>query len=838
MVFHGKYPFFILLMFGMVAQGVCQNSSSRQIVLSVADNTENSALTTSTILQVVNGQGEGDLIRELGNPTSAARFFTPLPQPEESDIRWYDEHHRAVLLAMDHYLVLAYSESADIIQIVDRLRLDGRFAFAAVESKGGFSSTPVPNDPYFFRFPSGPGPHPPWFTGYQWALQDADLSLKGAWALNTGWAHIGLADGGAPAVSAVGINPPWIIDHSDLQGVISTNHVVNLFHNNRDFTWSDVNRAHGTHVLGILAANTNNSIGTAGTCWNCSVLYAMLRPGNIMTPRAFTWLSYWGSQVINHSGFIYVPPHDPYATPDNTMPTVGLPCSAYGYGPGADPTCHSLALAKVLEVNIFAAAGNARITPIYYPASDASVIGVGGYDIAGNFWDESLWAPDTWDFSSGPNIGCPSFWTPTEGCGSNWDMTTDFVAPSRRILSSVPYGEIYGTIEYAHVTDTCSDPNFGLPDDGLAYCSGTSMSTPFVTAIAALVRSDNPLLGRKDTHDAIKNTASNAGIYDPRTAWGAPIADEAVRLVRGRSGGVVVKNRLTPMFALEIDRVEKGGQPNTRDRLYTTRPQVASGALSGWYLSYAQACEAGSTACGPSWGGPYIARHYRAISSAEAGVVHGYLAFPGFDHLEPTQKYQTKGSFHVFTAQDSPFSGILKIPLTPLYRLSFREACDWRDHVYSTSQAEIATLTTTDYCPGEPGIQAFHVDGIEGYILPSCPVGMSCNGSDTREPRKLFRRYSYAEDRNALVLESQLGLPVFSTYTTDAWGGGGSGLLGYVYPNIDSDLDSLIDGFEHILGTNHLSDDSDCDGIKDGIEYPLASLQPSGADPLLGGTCF
>lgn len=57
-------------------------------------------------------------------------------------------------------------------------------------------------------------------------------------------------------------------------------------------------------------------------------------------------------------------------------------------------------------------------------------------------------------------------------------------------------------------------------------------------------------------------------------------------------------------------------------------------------------------------------------------------------------------------------------------------------------------------------------------------------------------------------------------------------------PNIDTDGDTLPDGFERLLGLNPNNVDSDCDGISDGVEYPVTSLQPLGADPLLGGSCL
>lgn len=54
----------------------------------------------------------------------------------------------------------------------------------------------------------------------------------------------------------------------------------------------------------------------------------------------------------------------------------------------------------------------------------------------------------------------------------------------------------------------------------------------------------------------------------------------------------------------------------------------------------------------------------------------------------------------------------------------------------------------------------------------------------------------------------------------------------YAYPNVDSDGDGLIDGFERIIRTRPDLADSDGDGVSDGVEFPLAGISVS--DPCQG----
>jgi serine protease len=740
--------------------------------------------------------------------------------------------------------VLVYDEGAPLAEIIERLDGDERFAYADVPPQGGPSA--VPNDPYF-PFPVFFPPAPPWPVHYQWSAQPQHLNLAVAWDRNPGWAHVGILDGGPPVVApAAGPYDHLLyqVDHFDLQQVVAYKHSWDFRPSNhvgspgvyprralKNFWAHPVlwgNNPHGTHVLGLIAANANNGQGVAGVCQKCSVFYGQITFAEDM-PVALQFSMYAGSQVINLSG----------ALTYGFSGTKGLPCSLYGYGPGSAASCPILALFEEWDTTFIAAAGNdlkgvAHSPPgplVDYPANDPKAIGVGGTDLRAEPWDERFWIPpiaahDPWDFTSGIEEGCTdqqSTGIPIyDECGTNLDASVDFLAPARKILSTLPVGAVYSTLHPLH--DLCNDSNFPAPvgTAGIGYCTGTSMSAPLVSGIAGLIRSVNPLLPRAD----LKSIMALSGNVHVGTGIPIPDAGAAVDKTYGTVGGAIAPLRLTPMFLLK--NVSDG------DRLYTTRPQVAQGALSGLYLADPVDTDC-YNALPPNCGPPTPAETARPYYSAndEMDPVNEYLYYPAYGYEIGVQPV---AAFWVLT---SNITGIEDANVRPLYRLSFAEACQWREHIYTTEQAGIDILSTTDYCPGQPGRQSFHYDGIEGYIFRECPKNFTCNNLlDPSEPQKLYRRYSFTDNMGALLLESDLFNPIYSTYATDPYGGG-NGFLGYAFPNVDSDTDGLPDGFERLLGMNPLAQDSDGDGCSDGVEYPLATMQPAGRDPLVpqGGSC-
>jgi hypothetical protein len=95
----------------------------------------------------------------------------------------------------------------------------------------------------------------------------------------------------------------------------------------------------------------------------------------------------------------------------------------------------------------------------------------------------------------------------------------------------------------------------------------------------------------------------------------------------------------------------------------------------------------------------------------------------------------------------------------------------------------------------------------------------------------ISRQCNSAQDDCAVFLEPERAVFEAAGYTA-AYPAGSMTVIGYAYPNVDTDGDALVDGFERVIGTNPTTMDSDGDGAIDSVEYPLAGVPIS--DPCAG----
>ena len=229
---------------------------------------------------------------------------------------------------------------------------------------------------------------------------------------------------------------------------------------------------HGTHVAGTVGQETNNVVGVAGIAYSANILpvkvLSFLGSGlDSWIIRGIRWATDQGADIINLSLGFYA---DSQALEDAVN---------YAYENG---------------VTVIAAAGNDGEGEVMYPAAFENCISVGavGYD-----------------------KGLADY--------SNYGDALDLVAPggdNDTDLNGDGYGD--GVLQETFGF-------FGL-NWGYWYYTGTSMASPHVAGIAALVKSLHPDYGPDEIRQVLQDTAQDLGDpgWDERYGHGLVDAHAAV----------------------------------------------------------------------------------------------------------------------------------------------------------------------------------------------------------------------------------------------------------------------------------------------------------------------
>jgi hypothetical protein len=541
---------------------------------------------------------------------------------------------------------------------------------------------------------------------------------------------------------------------------------------------------HATHVSGLIAANGLDGAGLRGNCVRCGIaavrISRLVCKSSIVVPETrpdlktdgMTFLAQHGAQVFNMS----------YGS------TEGLNFADCQSGP-LTSECDGLSLAWQQDIVMAAAAGNDRMGLLDFPARDPRVASIGGIDDNGTFWDRAV---------AGETRFCPN-WPNLSECGSQWapdlqgTMRQEGVAHAATVRSTFYPGKTWNS--------SCGDglpASDSAPSDGNGMCTGTSMSAPQYAGLFGLLRSINPLLRAGDPvekatplsplgiRDLVALTASRGGVEDVKLGFGVPDANAAVAAILGTVRNEPVGNRVTPLFGLY--------SAGNRDYAAVATPQLAMALVL-----YSTNAYAGSGAAIP-----------------------GYSAFPN------TAAGAPKARALVLTTEAPTY---VRTPArTPLYLLEKKRTgatpCDavndprcYGDFILLTSTTQVEAAAAAGYAYG----------GLQGYVYQRCTPEPTCLPAGTQ---KLYLQCNTAIQDCAVFLEHERTSFEVSGYTAALLGG--DPVLGYAYPVVDTDLDSLPDGFEYVIGTSPTNSDSDGDGValSDAIEYPFAGLPVS--DPCAG----
>ncbi|MFZ5652780.1 MAG: S8 family serine peptidase [Pseudomonadota bacterium] len=579
---------------------------------------------------------------------------------------------------LERYLVLRYPSVKAAKAAEAYLKERPGVLFAGVDQR--FNYLWSPNDPYFPINAVGAG-------RYQWGMHA--MNFPSAWDRTKGHGYLGAVEGGMPSQI-----------HADLLANYRSHFSFVAFNvAGREF--------HGTHVMGILGATTNNGIGVAGGCPGCSLAMATSNVTNQYLANSITGLVERGMQIINMSlGF------------------------QTGTCTELQAVCDSIVYADTKDVLLVAAAGNYGTQIPEFPASHGSVLSVGGAK------NTNPAVPGQW-----------ARWNPEydplyqRDIGSAYPGVAGVMAPARSIVSTVPASSNYISTPTIKCGDVAGSDESGIYGDGYGSCTGTSMATPHVSALAGILRSINPRLSRTAIQDRIRASGSH---YPPQTAElgsGLPNARTAVDQTIAQT-----PNKLTPLFSMYSS--------GRLDYFYTTVPQMAAVA---------------------SWGSlPPLAYSFATRYASANGVgINGYTAYPGgYGSTVP------KAQVWLFTTPENPKSA--SIPLVPLYRLSWK--CGDPTSAPPTICSSNSNHMDVTYTADTAGVSAFQnvgykLDGIEGYLYPKTmtqPAGTV----------RLMRKYNPARDDHAIFPESQLSAMAAQGYTQNS----GSDWIGYVYPNTNGNV--------------------------------------------------
>lgn len=247
---------------------------------------------------------------------------------------------------INRWLILHFPRETDIPKVAQELLKENAVEFVEPDYIG-FGLAKIPNDTLF---------------ELQWALnnegqtggkQDADIDAPEAWELLTN-----VKEKVIIAVLDTGVN----VGHPDLKDRIIGGY---------DFVNSDPDpsddHGHGTAVVGIIGAVTDNNAGIAGACNDCKIM-----PIKVLDSSNKGQYSWWAE------GMMYALEHG--------AKVINLSLGGTEYSRSLKDVVDTVIDNNVV---IIAATGNFGEGKLMYPAAFDNVIAVGATDMYDNLWDGS-----------------------------------------------------------------------------------------------------------------------------------------------------------------------------------------------------------------------------------------------------------------------------------------------------------------------------------------------------------------------------------------------------------------------------------------------------------------
>jgi subtilisin family serine protease len=266
-------------------------------------------------------------------------------------------------------------------------------------------------------------------------IAGADIGVVGAWERTLG----------APQVTIAVVDSGVAVSHPDLiHKLIDGANVTGGSVTNTDAQFN----SHGTHIAGIVAAQTNNTAGVTGISWGSPIM--PVKAANDLGFTSDVWLAEGIVWAANQGADVAV--------------------VSFGLESAGSVLADAVRYAAERGMIVCASSGNLGQPGLFYPAAFPEVIGVG--------------ATDSRDTLAG--------FSTTGG-------HVDLVAPGVNICST---------------WHTFFEPNT------YKFQSGTSVSTPMVAGVIALLRSVDPTLTADRAVEVLGATSRDLGSLGRDTQYG------------------------------------------------------------------------------------------------------------------------------------------------------------------------------------------------------------------------------------------------------------------------------------------------------------------------------
>eukprot|EP00668_Euglena_longa_P008268 GGOE01009953.1.p1 GENE.GGOE01009953.1~~GGOE01009953.1.p1 ORF type:complete len:684 (-),score=147.01 GGOE01009953.1:1163-3016(-) len=422
------------------------------------------------------------MLRHMRHAARQARY----PALSISSVRYCPNSQQSIVQVSGYNASMSRADLSQLLQVMTQ-----QSGIEYIEQDRFMHHMEVPNDPSYSK---------QWHYG---AVQSGGvyksgltygMNLPGAWDLVKGSAQIVVADVDTGITNHPDLNNMVVNGYDMISDVTTANDG-----DGRDADPSDPGDAsggepsswHGTHVIGTIGAQTNNGVGVASATWGVKIqAVRVLGVGG-------------GYQSDINDGIRWAAGVPVSGAPANKNPSKVINLSLGGSGSCGQSDQEAIDAAIGAGAILVIAAGNDNTnTNNASPCNCKHVICVG---------------------SHGPSGQRASY--------SNYGAEVDLMAPGGDSSGSQAY-MVYSTLNSG--TKGPGSPSYG-------YMEGTSMATPHVSGLVALMASVDPALVQEEAESILKLTArpfpaSSGSSKCDSTTCGAGLADAtaAIKFMQAR----------------------------------------------------------------------------------------------------------------------------------------------------------------------------------------------------------------------------------------------------------------------------------------------------------------